>query len=245
MIRKGVRPAGSWRCSFCHGRPYGPHGSAYTTATASICEDCVDKAAAVIAGDTPAPVIAPAALPRGLCSAEQVARRLRLPGVTPDWLHFMGVTGYVPCYKIDDGEPLFVVSEVREHVAQCITSREPTVVPPDLQPLSRWLWQARGWGDGHVVYFLTQHDRVVYIGQARNLWGRIYAHRHDMPKEFGGLFVLSVSKKEVSDVEHAYILALKPPMNIKKNHAWRPSDERVYRKYGRPEYMIERSKKAA
>jgi len=68
---------------------------------------------------------------------------------------------------------------------------------------------------GTGVYFLLQGKRVVYIGQTKNIKGRMQAHKEDKSKVFDNVrFIDGVPVDLLDFVEAYYINKVKPKYNI-------------------------------
>lgn len=66
---------------------------------------------------------------------------------------------------------------------------------------------------GPGVYFLCSSDSVIYVGQAISPMKRIGEHLSNSSKIFDRVFVLSVPKSMLDDVEGAFIRTLRPALN--------------------------------
>lgn len=69
------------------------------------------------------------------------------------------------------------------------------------------------------VYFLIKDEKVVYVGQARNVLSRI--GEHVGYKDFDAWTWIATSIERLDCVEAAYIAALKPALNIDSRSAYR------------------------
>jgi hypothetical protein len=67
---------------------------------------------------------------------------------------------------------------------------------------------------GSGVYFLCKGEDVVYVGQAQEIMARVGAHVSF--KEFDRVYYTPVPKSDLSDVETAFIHALRPRYNFSK-----------------------------
>ena len=63
------------------------------------------------------------------------------------------------------------------------------------------------------VYFLFDGGELVYIGQSRNVYGRINEHLKDRDKVFDAFAIFSVPSRELLDIEQANIDYYKPKYN--------------------------------
>jgi hypothetical protein len=62
------------------------------------------------------------------------------------------------------------------------------------------------------VYFLIREGRIIYVGQSRNVYARIGAHRD---KSFDRITIFLCDLKDLLMIEAAYIKALQPELNRK------------------------------
>ncbi len=71
------------------------------------------------------------------------------------------------------------------------------------------------WSDATGVYFLISGDKVVYVGQAINVYARISQHQH--AKSFDRYAYISCSRELLNRIESLYIHVLRPPLNADIN----------------------------
>jgi len=64
-----------------------------------------------------------------------------------------------------------------------------------------------------AVYFLYDGDEIVYIGQSKEVFGRIASHVRDGEKQFDSFAIIHVSAVELDAVEKANIEAYRPRYN--------------------------------
>jgi hypothetical protein len=66
------------------------------------------------------------------------------------------------------------------------------------------------------IYFLTQNNKVVYVGQTKKGIQRPLQHIKD--KDFDNIFVKFCNEKELDNQENKYILKYKPKYNKDLNY---------------------------
>lgn len=71
---------------------------------------------------------------------------------------------------------------------------------------------------GSGVYFLTENQNIVYVGQSKNIPLRIASHIADKQKKFDSVFYLKLPKNDLLDVESEWISSLRPKYNKTINH---------------------------
>jgi len=64
------------------------------------------------------------------------------------------------------------------------------------------------------IYFLLQQDLIVYVGQAKNVLGRIATHRAEGRKVFDRIFIVECKAAELDHLEALYIDKFRPTYNI-------------------------------
>jgi hypothetical protein len=67
------------------------------------------------------------------------------------------------------------------------------------------------------IYFLVQGNRIVYVGQSRNVHVRIDCHRRDKSKKFDGYAFVQCAPKMLNAVEANYIAKFRPKYNVMTN----------------------------
>jgi hypothetical protein len=135
--------------------------------------------------------------------------------------------GYMPCWRIDKGRPLFHYGDVKRYVSSHLTVQQPGMAFPRVLPvpilpphevspppeLSRIL-HLRAYSE-HLfppcVYFLVKARKIVYVGQTVNIASRSADHRKS--KDFDEVFFLPVPPSDLLDVEAAFIRLFRPPLN--------------------------------
>lgn len=65
---------------------------------------------------------------------------------------------------------------------------------------------------GPCVYFLVRDNKVVYIGQAENIFPRL--HEHQKNKQFDRVFYIRVPLNKLTKIESSLIGSLQPEYNI-------------------------------
>jgi hypothetical protein len=63
------------------------------------------------------------------------------------------------------------------------------------------------------VYFLRQGPTIVYVGQSRNIAGRVATHWADNHKEFDSIEAMQVPEEQLDLVEQYWIQNLQPRYN--------------------------------
>jgi hypothetical protein len=134
--------------------------------------------------------------------------------------------GYMPCWKVDGGEPLFTVGQVKDYIKSNLTignnprpfpivlpvptAKDP-FLPPDsikgiqgLQRLPQALYPP-------CVYFLIKKGVIQYVGQSVCIAARISQHQNI--KEFDEVYYLPVPQSDLNVTERAFIKLIKPPLN--------------------------------
>ena len=65
------------------------------------------------------------------------------------------------------------------------------------------------------VYFLINDNKIIYIGQSKNVFARI--HTHSMTKKFNKIAWVNCELKHLDIIESFYIHAFRPELNGCKN----------------------------
>lgn len=164
--------------------------------------------------------------PSSLIDAQGVEQSLK-GGMSAARVEELAESGFMPHYRIDGGQPLFKISEVKHWISeQCmehctgraLPSALRVVVPADeiyetpptaIQNLTE-LQQLPRHGYQPGVYFLCQGDHVVYVGQSKTPVTRIAAHNCDRSKDFDRVYLQPCPASELDDLECALIHHLKP-----------------------------------
>ena len=74
------------------------------------------------------------------------------------------------------------------------------------------IWEQPEYREQHVIYFLIDDYRIVYVGQTNNLPNRIARHRED--KRFDSVRYFEVPSWNKDQVEALAIQRLQPKYNI-------------------------------
>ena len=160
---------------------------------------------------------------------DAVAASKALKGwLSPERITELAEAGYMPCYRIDGGSPLFLLDEVVRYTRQHLLRRTqavplPLAIPvqyPDARapepPVSLAAIPKLRWAvltdPTSCVYFLVKSNVVVYVGQTTELTGRLISHHRD-GKDFDHAFWLPVPRSELDAVEGAFIRQLRPLLN--------------------------------
>lgn len=164
--------------------------------------------------------------PSGLKPAHEVTSGVG--GISAERLIELANAGYMPHYRIDGGEPLFKISEVKSWVSSNLVSRhsgrplaktirvvmpapECSEPPPDsLSDFKHLLQQIPTHDYQPGVYFLCQSSEVVYVGQSTSPAGRVGQHSNKGEIKFDRVYLLPVPQSELNDVESAFIRTIKP-----------------------------------
>lgn len=162
--------------------------------------------------------------PTGLKSANEIAGPDTLP---LEKLIAYAESGYLPHYRIDGGDYLFKVSEVKSWISKNLMVRcngadlpfnlkitVPAEQITEQAPFSicnlKGLQQVPKYGFNSGVYFLCWGTEVVYVGQSTNPSTRIASHVSEAKKIFDRVYLLPVPEHDLNNVEGAFIDALKP-----------------------------------
>lgn len=161
-----------------------------------------------------------------LYTAQEAAARFR--ELTAERLCELAETGYAPHYRIDRGQPLFNMTELKSWVVANLVSRQPgraipfnvatVVLPPISDPYEppipiRYIRDLRTLNNYTIppgVYFLCLGDEVVYVGQSIRPLARTTQHDD---KTFDRIYLLPVPVSDLNRVEGAFIRVLRPKLN--------------------------------
>ena len=167
--------------------------------------------------------------PTGLKTADEIAE---VVGVTPERIRELAAAHMIPHWRVDNGSPLFKLTEVKKWAAKNLMTRieggelplalRIMIDPPaakDAPPALREIRNLRAipiheYPPG--VYFLVgKHGRkpdvVLYVGQSINPLARVGQHRKD--RAFERAYYIPVPSWMLDGVEGALIRALNPPLN--------------------------------
>jgi hypothetical protein len=151
-------------------------------------------------------------------------------GISPERLATLADGGFAPHYRVDDGEPLFKLPELKQWAAANLLQHSVgSPIPPPVKvmvapPRARYrdvptaLRQIEGLHDitGELgkwsgIYFLVSDGEVIYVGQSVNVSSRV--NEHARTKDFEAAFFLPWPGDDLDRVESALIRALKPSLN--------------------------------
>jgi len=170
---------------------------------------------------------------RNLVSAEQASEYLN-GRLSAERLVDLARTGVAPCYWLDGQDaPLFgksaIAAWVDEHLlhmqeggallrivgtpAELLIGPGVDRCPSEIASLYDLLREVPIRPSQSGVYFLTAGDRVVYVGQTTCIASRIADHIGGH-KTFDRCLFLPVPRRDLNDVEGAFIRALRPPLNL-------------------------------
>ena len=170
-----------------------------------------------------------------LKTAAEASEKVR---ISPERLVELSDARLCPHYRVDGGEPLFVMADIKEWVAEHLLERyegselpfrvivnrlEPahngSIEPPPIEiasvkslaAIQADFDQSEAHSCISGVYFLCKADKVVYVGQSTNVFSRVFAHATD--KDFDRAFFLPCAKSSLDQVEGAFIRTLKPELS--------------------------------
>lgn len=63
------------------------------------------------------------------------------------------------------------------------------------------------------IYFLTNNDDVVYIGQSINVSFRVKTHLKENKKEFCDVYIIECCKEKLNELENHFIVKYNPKYN--------------------------------
>ncbi len=161
--------------------------------------------------------------PTDLKSLEVAARDI---GLSKERLLELADAGYAPHWRIDDGEPLFQIKDLRTWASKNILRRSQprnltldvrqVMDPPmavDAPTSIRYIENLRTIPREVMpgVYFLVRKGEVVYVGQSTGPMARVSSHKRD--KKFDVAYMVPVPAYALNDVEEALIRLLSPVLN--------------------------------
>ncbi len=161
-----------------------------------------------------------------LKTAQEVAEQVRL---SASRILELAEAMVLPHFRIDGGEPLFSVQNLKRYVRQYLTTTcagaplplnlRPVVLTPitreiplALAAVQDRLFECPAMDIPPCLYFLVQSDMVVYVGQSRGLTARMVQHSQT-GKQWDRAFFMPVPESELFRVEAQWIAALQPPLN--------------------------------
>jgi hypothetical protein len=165
--------------------------------------------------------------PSSLKTAEDICQGI---GISAERLIQLADSGYAPHWRIDGGNPLFRIGEVREWLSKNVLQRVNGKALPqqiivsvakdridDYRNVPEGLRQIPGLVDitGEMrrsgIYFLCDGNELLYIGQSVSVSSRISTHHHE--GKFNRVIFMAWPPDDLNDVEGALIRALNPPLN--------------------------------
>jgi len=166
--------------------------------------------------------------PSGLKTASEIEDALK-SGISEARVIELANSGYMPHYRIDGGEPLFMVSEVKSWVSAnlmqhnqgremptslrvCVAAPPVTDAPPKCIENLPGLQQIPHVEYQSGVYFLCKDQEVIYIGQSVSPGSRISAHCAEGRRAFDSAFLLPCPRSELNELEGSFIRVLKPSL---------------------------------
>lgn len=163
---------------------------------------------------------------KNLIEAEEASKFIK---ISKERLLELAEVGVAPHVRIDGKKILFIKKDLiqwaQHHLLQLHGGREffrPLIVaksegrvseeelPEKIKGLSRHIKRAPV-SPRCCVYFLASDKEVVYVGQAVNLYSRVYEHLRS--KSFDEVFFIEVPQNELDATEGAFIRALNPKLN--------------------------------
>jgi predicted GIY-YIG superfamily endonuclease len=166
------------------------------------------------------------AWPTGLKTAQQVSDSI---GIDVDRLLEFANSHHIPHWRIEHGEPLFQLSEVKKWCAENLLNRVEgaelsvhlrlMVDPPIAKEAPEAIREITGLRDISAflcppgVYMLVHNSEVVYVGQSVSPAARIATHIQG-DKIFDNAYLVPVPSQQLDEVEGAIIRELKPKYNF-------------------------------
>ena len=140
--------------------------------------------------------------------------------------------GYAPHFRIDGGQPMFKISELRAWIAENLIEEcagkslaegvrltysgdsisDPFSIPEEIRCISHLRDVSRLLDISSGVYFLCLGPKVVYVGQSVDVAARISAHRG--VKQFDRVYFLPWPADRLNELEGTLIRHLQPPLNV-------------------------------
>ncbi len=167
--------------------------------------------------------------PTGLINAGEAAAK---SGLSTKRLLELAADDYVPHWRIDGGEPLFKIGDLKRWCARNLVSeskgldlpRRPVSIviepdPADATIVPGALREVENLRDISAairlatsgIYFLCYASQIVYIGQSVSAISRIQSHIDQ--KQFDQAFLLPWPRCDLDRLEGALIRHLRPPLN--------------------------------
>lgn len=163
--------------------------------------------------------------PSNLVSLHTAASDL---GLDENRLRELTDAGYAPHWRIDGGEPLYRLTDLRawgaRNLAACCAGRPLPVqlsinvlplpcnnAPEPIRDIPRLVELPIAAQPG--IYFLCREGKVVYVGQSVSPLSRIGTHGLERRKDYDHAFMVPVPSSSLDAVERALIRWLKPQYN--------------------------------
>ena len=171
----------------------------------------------------------PAKWPNSFKLVSEVAEALGLP---VDRINDLAAGGFIPHYRVDGGEPMFRMPDVKAWAAnnmmqECSGSHLPprlffhkvaapapfdvTKVPTELASINGLLDVSHWVGPTCGIYFLIKDHGIAYVGQSVHAASRVVSHSRE--KDFDAAYFLPVPRSELDRIEGALIRFFEPPLN--------------------------------
>lgn len=162
----------------------------------------------------------------GLKTATEVAPHVRM---VPRRLQELSDAQILPHFRIDGGEPLFQMQNLKQFIRRHLTTEfVGAPVPLNLRPIvfqrmaeppplplaavQDRLCEYPSCDLPPCVYFLISDSAVTYVGQSRNLSVRLAQHRQN-GKSWDKVLYMPVLECDLLRVETEWIAALNPSLN--------------------------------
>lgn len=169
--------------------------------------------------------IADGTWPSGLVECEAAAQVI---GLTAARLRELAMAEVAPHFRIDGGEPKFLLTHLKPWAAQhllkaydgepipvrleLVSAGDPVTEPPPMALRAlKHLRQLPVTATVSGIYFLCHGEEIVYIGQSVNAFNRIGNGHRD--KEFDRVYFLPVAESALNTVEAALIRHCRPALN--------------------------------
>lgn len=174
-------------------------------------------------------------IPTRLWTADELSVDLGKKGIkiTVERILELANSLFMPHYRIDNGEPQFVIQEAVRWISgnllqridgyelpmelRVTTESVPNVgsrdTPMELHKIADKLITQPIMHNVCGVYFLCRLNKILYIGQSHNCASRI-ANHGITGKKFDCAYILPCPVTELDSLEGSFIRAIKPPLNI-------------------------------
>ncbi len=167
--------------------------------------------------------------PSSLKTADFISKEL---GITAQRLIDLADSGFAPHYRIDGGQPFFILSEFKTWAAKNLVARvqgkdlpEPVKIGLSLDDLRKArklpvalrevqnLFDITGEYNRSGIYFLCHGNEIQYIGQAICVHSRVKDHARNPEKHFDQVLFLPWPRDDLDRIEGALIRWIQPPAN--------------------------------